>query len=100
MNHQPFSTQGSSAAFEKEALERFRQLTALLPSRCQIYREVWGESTVLTLDFEACPTQLATVKDQAMMLLLVADHLGLAQSLLFRLGPKIEGWINFATTDS
>ncbi|MEB3226252.1 MAG: hypothetical protein VKJ86_10680 [Synechococcus sp.] len=100
MNHQPFSTQGSSAAFEKEALGRFRKLTGILPSQCQIYREVWGESTVLTLDFQTCPAQLSPLKAQAMMLLLGADHLGLAQSILFRLGPKIEGWVNFATTDS
>ncbi|BAW97694.1 hypothetical protein NIES970_26490 [[Synechococcus] sp. NIES-970] len=100
MNHQPFSTQGNSAAFEKEALERFRHLTGILPRRCQVYREVWGESTVLTLDFLACPTHLIPVKEQSMMLLLGADHLGLAQSILFRLGPKIEGWVNFRTVES
>ncbi|MBV5261342.1 hypothetical protein FLX56_23280 [Synechococcus moorigangaii CMS01] len=99
MNHQPFSTQGSSAAFEKEAIARFRQLTGILPQRCQVYRESWGQSTVLTLDFRDCPDQLNAIKAQGMMLLLGADHLGLAQSILFRLGPKIEGWVNFATTD-
>lgn len=97
MSYQPFSTQGTSAAFEKEALARFRQLTVIVPPDCLVYREVWNEFTVLTLDFRVCPQQLPELKKQSMMLLLAADHLGLAHSVLFRLGQKIEGWINLTS---
>lgn len=99
MSNQPFSTQGTSTAFENAALDRFRELIVILPQQCEIYREVWNQSTVLTFDFQACPELLPVVKEQSFLLLLGADHLGLSQSISFRLGKKIEGWVNLTSTD-
>lgn len=98
-NHQPFSTQGSSEAFEKAALDRFRDMLMILPQACHLHREVWNQSTVLCLDFADCPEQLLAMKEQGLMLMMGADHLGLAQAISFRLGSKIKGWVNFASTD-
>ncbi|OKH20031.1 hypothetical protein [[Limnothrix rosea] IAM M-220] len=98
--HQFSSTQGSSAAFEQEALARFRKVLLILPDACRLHREVWDQSTVLCLDFQDCPDELSSVKKQAFMILMGADHLGLAQAISFRIGNKIKGWSNFAATDA
>ena len=98
-DHQFSSTQDNSAAFEQAALARFREMLLILPKPCRLHREVWDQSTVLCLDFQDCPEELAIVKKQGLMLLMGADHLGLAQAISFRLGHRIRGWVNFATTD-
>jgi hypothetical protein len=97
---QLFSTRGSSAALERAVLERFRKISMVLPASCGLYREVWDQSTVLCLDFQRCPEELADLREQGLMLLMGASHLGLAQAISFRLGRKIKGWVNFASTDS
>lgn len=98
--HQFSSTQGNSAALEQEALSRFREVLLILPNACRLHREVWDQSTVLCLDFQDCPDELPSVKNQDLMILLGADHLGLAQAISFRIGNKIKGWSNLATTDA
>ncbi len=97
--HQFSSTQDNSEAFEQEALARFREVLLILPNTCRLHREVWDQSTVLCLDFQDCPDELANVKKQELMILVGADHLGLAQAISFRIGNKIKGWSNFSTTD-
>jgi len=45
----------NSADFEQAALAKFRSLVAFLPQDSKIFREPWGRSTVLCLDFANCP---------------------------------------------
>ena len=99
-DHQFPSAQDNSSAFEQTALARFREMLLILPKTCRLHREVWDQSTVLCLDFQDCPEELPIVKEQGLMLLMGADHLGLAQAISFRLGHRIRGWVNFAATDA
>lgn len=89
-----FSFNNTSADLEKVALNRFRSLLSCIPQDCQIIREVWGASTALCLDFASCPDDLPTVRKQSLLLLLVADYLGLANSIIFRVDKKVIGWTN------
>ncbi|NJN72212.1 MAG: hypothetical protein HC799_05050 [Limnothrix sp. RL_2_0] len=95
----PFPLQGTSAAFEQAALAKFKALLVILPPDCRVYREIWDQSTVLCLDFCRCPGQLAGMQDQVVMLLLAANHLGLAQAISFRIGQKIKGWKSLTSTN-
>ncbi|WP_041763555.1 hypothetical protein [[Leptolyngbya] sp. PCC 7376] len=99
-DHKFSSNRDDSDAFEKAALARYRKMILILPDACRLRREVWDQSTVLCLDFQDCPDDLSSIKKQDLMLLVGAEHLGLAQALSFRLGNKIKGWSNFATTDA
>ena len=49
----PFNS--TSADFEQAALARFRRLVSFLPQGSKVFREPWGRSTVLCLDFSNCP---------------------------------------------
>lgn len=95
----PFPIQGTSAAFEQAALEKFKALLVILPPECRVFREAWNQSTVLCLDFRRCPEQLAEMQDQVVMLLLAANHLGLAQAISFRVGQKIKSWKSLTSTN-
>ncbi|MGB2926750.1 MAG: hypothetical protein WBB82_15735 [Limnothrix sp.] len=97
-HHQLSPLQGTSAAFEQAALKRLRESLPILPVDCQLHREVWNRSTILCLDFKNCREQLQLVRSQSVMLLLAADHLGLAQSISLRVGHKVEGWKSLTTT--
>ena len=99
-DHSFASNQDDSGALEQVALNRYRDMIVILPKNCKLHREVWDQSTVLCLDFKNCPQELPEIKKQDLMLLVGAEHLGLAQALSFRLGNRIKGWSNFATTDA
>jgi hypothetical protein len=92
MLNQPSPINNSSADLEKEVLSRLRKLIACIPEKCKIFREISGNSTVLCLDFVNCPELLEQTKEQSFLLLLGANDLGLANSLIFRVNQKVVGW--------
>ncbi|MGF1480231.1 MAG: hypothetical protein ACFB4I_12185 [Cyanophyceae cyanobacterium] len=90
------SLKSTSTDFEKAAMNRFRSLTNCLPQACRVFREPWGCSTVLCLNFEACPHSIATTQKQIATLLAVAQQLGLGSSVIFKIGQKVQGWSSAA----
>ena len=82
----------TSADFEQAALARFRSLVSFLPQDSTISREPWGRSTVLCFDFVNCPHLFSVDQEQARCLSQAIAELGLADSMIFRLGSKIVGW--------
>jgi ABC-type lipopolysaccharide export system ATPase subunit len=82
----------TSADFEQAALARFRSLVGFLPQDSRIFRELSGRSTVLCLDFVNCPYLFNVDEEQARSLSKAVVELGLADSMIFRLGSKIVGW--------
>lgn len=94
MADQHFLPNYTSADLEKAALIRFRSLISFLPTECKLFREIWNRSTVLCIDLENCPDFLEIVMEQSFLLLIVAHYLGLADSVLFKMGKKVIGWMN------
>jgi hypothetical protein len=92
MSNQHRSSDCTSADFEKVAINRFLTLTVFLPQGCKVYREPWDCSTVLCLDFANCPHFLDLAREQAQLLISVSQELGLANSVIFRIGNKFMGW--------
>ena len=90
----------TSTALEKAAIARFRSLAIGLPQDCQVFREPWGCSTVLCVDFQACPTLLEETRKQSHILVIASQHLGLAQSVIFRVGNKVIGWTSLTNPES
>ena len=82
----------TSADFEQAALARFRSLVGFLPQDSQVFRELSGRSTVLCLDFVNCPHLFNIGQQQAPFISQAIAELGLADSMIFRLGSKIVGW--------
>jgi hypothetical protein len=82
----------TSADFEQAALARFRSLVGFLPPNSKISRELSGRSTVLCLDFADCPHLFSVDQEQARSLSRAIADLGLADSMIFRLGSKTVGW--------
>lgn len=82
----------TSADFEQAALARFRSLVGFLPPNSKISRELSGRSTVLCLDFANCPHLFSVDQEQARSLSREIANLGLADSMIFRLGSKTVGW--------
>ena len=82
----------TSADFEQAALAKFRSLVSFLPQDSMIFREPWGRSTVLCFDFVNCPHLFSVDQEQARSLSLAIAELGLADSMIFRMGSKIVGW--------
>ncbi|MCC0179435.1 hypothetical protein I4641_20955 [Waterburya agarophytonicola K14] len=82
----------TSANFEQVALSKFRSLVAFLPQDIKIFREPWGRSTVLCIDFANCPHLFSVDQEQARLLSNAIAQLGLASSVIFRIGSKIVGW--------
>ncbi len=82
----------TSANFEQVALARFRSLATFLPQDSKIFREPWGRSTVLCIDFANCPHLFNVDQEQAHLLSQAIAQLGLANSIIFRIGSKIVGW--------
>jgi len=82
----------TSQSFEKIAIQRFRSLAMCIPPDCRVFREPWGCSTVVCLDFQSCPGQLTQTKSEANVILGAARHLGLANSVTFRIGNQVIGW--------
>lgn len=81
----------TSSALEKIALDRYRQLVPMLPLHCRVFRESWGNSTVLCFDLQDSFAGLPFLPETIEVLLETADQLGLAQALLFRRGQKFLG---------
>ncbi|WP_124975636.1 hypothetical protein [Aphanothece sacrum] len=88
--HLPFNC--TSVELEKEAIKRLRTLVSLLPSQCRIFREPWDCSTVICLDFAQCPHLLNVIQEQEPLLINAIQELGLANSIIFRIGQKSIGW--------
>ena len=82
----------TSANFEQAALTKFRSLVSFLPKDSKIFREPWGRSTVLCLDFANCPHLFSVNQEQTRLLSQAIADLSLADSMIFRLGSKIVGW--------
>lgn len=84
----------TSANFEQVALTKFRFLAPFLPKDSKIFREPWGRSTVLCIDFANCPHLFSVDQEQSRLLSQAIAELGLANSMIFRIGSKIVGWKN------
>ncbi|MGK7951096.1 MAG: hypothetical protein AB4368_20500 [Xenococcaceae cyanobacterium] len=82
----------TSTNFEKVSLSRFRSLVRCLPQDSKIFREPWGLSTVICIDFINCPHSFPLTPKQINMLTEAIQELGLSNSVIFRVGKKILGW--------
>jgi len=82
----------TSKAFETEILNRFRVIVGILPSDCKLFREPWGSSTVLALDFSACLYHLEIVKENSATLLDNLERLGMGKSIIFRNGSHVKAF--------
>lgn len=81
-----------SQDLEREVLDRFRKIVAILPSECKIFREPWDVSTVLCLDFSFCPYKLEPVKENADILIYTAQQLRLGKCILFRYNNQLKAF--------
>ena len=90
---------GFSEELEQEAINRFRQLTAVVPLNCHIFRRIDDRVITLYLDFRACPQELSVILKNYTLLARVSHQLGLANSLVFTLGKRIIGWTNLTKND-
>ena len=82
----------TSTNFEKIALSRFCSLVKCLPHNITIFREPWGVSTVICIDFINCPQSFPLTPKQIKLLTEAIEKLGLSNSVIFRVGKKILGW--------
>lgn len=88
----------TSTNFELLALARFRSLVKFLPQDAEVFREPWGRSTVLCIDFANCPHLFSVDQEQAKLLSNAIAQLGLTTSVIFRIGNKIVGWKKLKST--
>jgi hypothetical protein len=88
MSNQHRSFDCTSAELEKAVISRYRHLVTWLPSDCRVFREPWDCSTVLCLDFAKCPYLVSVVQMEAQSLADVAQELGLANAIVFRIGNR------------
>ena len=88
----------TSLDLEIEAIKRFRALAPFLSLQCRVWRELNGRDTVLCLDWANCPQELGLNEQEwqeiALLLAYSCDYLGLADSLVFRNGEQIVGWMS------
>ena len=88
----------TSIDLELEAIKRFRGLAPLLSPKCRVFRELNGRDTVLCLDFADCPQELEMKEKEwqefAQLLALSGHYLGLANSMVFKRGQQIVGWMS------
>ena len=82
----------TSTNFEKVSLSRFRSLVSCLPQDSKIFREPWGSSTVICIDFVNSPHSFPLAPEQIQVLTEGIKELGLSDSVIFRVGKKILGW--------
>ena len=82
----------TSAELEKEVIARFQMLTGNLFAKSRVFREPWGNSTVLCIDFESFPYLFPLTREQTHILRLAIKQLGLANSVIFRTNNKVLGW--------
>ena len=87
-----------SRELEIEAIKRFRARTPLLSSQCRVFRELNGCEALLCLDFAACPQDLNKNEQEwlefTQLLALSCHYLGLANSMIFKRGHWIVGWMS------
>ena len=90
---------GTSIDLELEAIKRFRDLAPFLDPECLVWRELNDRTPVLCLDFTTCPQDLKMNKEEwqefAKLLVHSSHYLGLANSLVFKIGDRVVGWMNF-----
>ncbi len=88
----------TSIDLELEAIRRFRCFVPFLDPECRIFRSLNGSSTVLCLDFTACPQDLKMNQKEwqevAKLLLYASHYLGLANTLVFQFGGRVLGWMS------
>lgn len=86
-----------SVKLEIEVIKRFRDLAPFIPPKCLVFRQRNSDQTVLCLDFVDCPQKLkmSPTKWSKITILLAnsCNELGLAESLVFKNGKQILGWI-------
>jgi hypothetical protein len=90
----------TSVELEKVAINRFRQLVRLLPSKCRVFRESWESSTVVCLDCGQCPDFLNELSSSEKEIIQAIKQLGLANTVLFRMGNKLIGWKTITSSQS
>ncbi|MGP0128016.1 MAG: hypothetical protein ACTMUB_01725 [cyanobacterium endosymbiont of Rhopalodia musculus] len=90
----------TSAELEKVAINRFRKLVRVLPSQCHIFRESWELSTVVCLDCSQCPDFLNELSSSEEEIIQAIQQLGLANTVLFRMGNKLIGWKAITSSQS
>ena len=82
----------TSSNLEKEVIARFQMLTGNFLEKSHIFRETWGNSTVLCIDFQSFPYLFPLTREQTHVLSLAMKQLGLANSVIFRSNNKVLGW--------
>ena len=82
----------TSTNLEKAVIARFQILTGNFLAHSRIFREPWGNSTVLCIDFESLPYLFPLSIEQIHVLRLAIKQLGLANSVIFRANNKVLGW--------
>ena len=82
----------TSMDLEKAVISRFQMLTGNFLGKSRIFREPWGNSTVLCIDFESRPYIFPLTREQSHILRLAIEQLGLANSIIFRTNNKVLGW--------
>lgn len=82
----------TSSNLEKAVIDRFQMLTGHFLQKSRIFREPWGNSTVLCIDFESKPYIFPLSREQTHILGLAIKQLGLAESVIFRANNKVLGW--------
>ncbi|XHU96184.1 MAG: hypothetical protein JJP05_01605 [cyanobacterium endosymbiont of Rhopalodia gibba] len=100
MNNSHPSFNCTSTELEKVAINRFRKLVRLLPPQCRIFRESWELSTVLCLDCGQCPDFLNELSFSEREIIQAIKELGLANTVLFRMGNKLIGWKTITSSQS
>lgn len=84
----------TSRQLEKEAIKRFLTLASFIPAECGVRRELNGSSTILCLDFTACPQDVKTHQEQwqelARLLTHCSNYLGLANTVVFKHKERIQ----------
>ncbi len=84
----------TSAHLESIAIDRYRRLIDCIPSKCRVFREIWGNSTILCLDFVDCQEDLESTLQQSWLLLAGLQSLGLGSSIIVRIKQKMIKIIN------
>lgn len=100
MNNYHPSFNSTSAELEKVAINRFRKLVRSLPSQCLVFRESWESSTVVCLDCGQCPDFLNELLSSEDEIVEAIQQLGLANTVLFRMGNKLIGWKAITSSQS
>ena len=98
MASQNSSINNTSIDLELEGIRRFRCLVPFLDPECRVFRELNGRSTVLCLDFTACPQDLKINQKEwqevAELLLYSSHYLSLANTVVFKIGERVMGWMS------